>query len=153
MSAIVEEISINMNTVSASMEEMDAGMRSISENARTGSTIAGEAREKTLAVSEAMTLMDEASSEISEVSEVIKKIADKTHLLALNATIEAASAGDAGRGFAVIAGEIKELAVQSAQAAENIGRRIEGVKQGNEKVVLVVSDIATTTERISEVVK
>ncbi len=153
VSSTAEEISQNMQTVAAAMEEMDAGMNSIAENARTGATIAGEAREKTEAVTEAMSLMDEASLEIGDVSAVIKQIADKTHLLALNATIEAASAGDAGLGFAVIAGEIKELARQSAEAAENIVSRIEGVKQSNAKAVNVVSDIAGTTEQIIEAVE
>jgi methyl-accepting chemotaxis protein len=153
VSVTAEQISQNMQTVAAAMEEMDAGMHSIAENARTGSTIAGEAKEKSMAVSDAMGLMNEASLEIGEVSAVIKKIADKTHLLALNATIEAASAGDAGLGFAVIAGEIKELAKQSAEAAENIGNRIKGVKQGNAKAVNVVSDIASTTEKIIEAVE
>ena len=63
---------------------------------------------------------------ISEVTETIKMIARQTNLLALNATIEATSAGEAGRGFAVVAHEIKELANQSAKAAEDIAARSRG---------------------------
>lgn len=153
VAATAEEISHNMAGVAAAVEEMDASMHTIADNARTGATVAGKAREKSLAVSEAIALMNESSLEIGKVSEVIKKIAGQTHLLALNATIEAASAGEAGRGFAVIAGEIRELANQSALAAGDIGNKIEGVRVSNTKTAVSISDIAATTEKIIEAIE
>ena len=68
--------------------------------------------------------LDQSSTEISKFTETIKMIALQTNLLALNATIEATSAGEAGKGFAVVAHEIKELANQSAKAAEDIAKKI-----------------------------
>ena len=67
--------------------------------------------------------------EISEISKEITAIAGKTNLLALNATIEAARAGEAGRGFAVVAGEVKALAVTSAQSVERIDRLVRSLTE------------------------
>ena len=89
-----------------------------------------------------MGALDAASVEILKVTEVIKRIAEQTNLLALNATIEAASAGDVGKGFAVVANEIKELANQSASAAEDIASRIEGTQENTRKAVQVIAEVA-----------
>src|SRR5262249_61415157 len=90
-----------------------------------GSNIAGEASRMADSASETIQLLNRSGVEISKVTEAIKMIALQTNRLALNATIEATSAGEAGRGFAVVAHEIKELANQSAKAAEDIAREIE----------------------------
>jgi methyl-accepting chemotaxis protein len=81
---------------------------------------------------------------------VIKRIAGQTNLLALNATIEAASAGEAGKGFAVVANEIKELANQSARAAEDIARRIDGVQVNTAEAVDVIASISDIIKKINE---
>jgi len=94
-----------------------------------------------------------AAKEIGQVTDVIKKIADKTNLLALNATIEAASAGEAGKGFAVVAGEIKELANQSAQSADDIARRIEGIQTGTNQAVTVITAVSEIIAKINESVE
>ena len=87
-----------------------------------------------LAVHEANSTNDEISSlaqaaqEIGEIVDLIRKIAAQTNLLALNATIEAARAGEASRGFAVVAAEVKSLAVQTAKATEQIAAQISAVQ-------------------------
>jgi methyl-accepting chemotaxis protein len=83
------------------------------------------------------------------VTETIKMIALQTNLLALNATIEATSAGEAGKGFAVVAHEIKELANQSAKAAEGIARKIEGVQNGTRETVTVIQSVADVIKAIN----
>ena len=91
--------------------------------------------------------LDTLESEIERMA--IKMIALQTNLLALNATIEATSAGEAGKGFAVVAHEIKELANQSAKAAEGIARKIEGVQNGTREAVTVIQSVADVIKAIN----
>ncbi|PKR88361.1 hypothetical protein CXZ10_15195 [Pleomorphomonas diazotrophica] len=76
-----------------------------------------------------VTELEAAFDQIAQILGVIDTIASQTNLLALNATIEAARAGEAGKGFAVVASEVKVLANQTASATENIGARVEGMRQ------------------------
>ena len=87
--------------------------------------------------------LNEASTEITEVTSFIAGVADKTNLLALNAAIEAARAGEAGRGFAVVADEVRNLAVDTKEATDNITRII---KQLVESSTTIYND----TEQMSE---
>ncbi len=73
---------------------------------------------------EAMALIEQSSSKVSEMVGVINDIARQTNLLAINAAVEAARAGDAGRGFAVVASEVRNLAQRSSQAAEDVKQLI-----------------------------
>ncbi len=86
-------------------------------------------------VSTAVQLLDENSSKIGQILEVISSIADQTNLLALNAAIEAARAGDHGRGFAVVAEEVRKLAEQSALSAAEIAFLIKQMQANTKKVV------------------
>ncbi|MCA3630655.1 MAG: methyl-accepting chemotaxis protein, partial [Methylobacterium sp.] len=77
-----------------------------------------------------VTNLVQAVAGIGTVAGLIKAIAEQTNLLALNATIEAARAGEAGKGFAVVASEVKTLAKQTAQATQDIGDRIAAIQEG-----------------------
>src|SRR3546814_15729718 len=78
-----------------------------------------------------------AAQRIGEVVNLISDIAEQTNLLALNATIEAARAGEAGKGFAVVASEVKNLATQTAKATGQIGKQIGAMQQDRKSVVWV----------------
>jgi methyl-accepting chemotaxis protein len=144
-----EQMSVNMNTIAAAIEEMSASISEISSNAGEASKVANEATAKSNDATGVMNKLGVAAKEIGQVTDVIKKIADKTNLLALNATIEAASAGEAGKGFAVVAGEIKELANQSAASADDIAQRIEGIQVGTGEAVTVISDVSEIISKIN----
>jgi methyl-accepting chemotaxis protein len=148
-----EQMSTNMNTVAAAIEEMSASISQIAANAGEARKVAVAATEKSKDATGTMSKLGVAAKEIGQVTDVIKKIADKTNLLALNATIEAASAGEAGKGFAVVAGEIKELANQSAQSADDIARRIEGIQQGTGDAVNVINDVSDIIVKINHSVE
>jgi methyl-accepting chemotaxis protein len=148
-----EQMSTNMSTIAAAVEEMSTSIGQIAGNAGEASKVAGEATVKAQNATGVMNKLGTAAKEIGHVTEVIKKIADKTNLLALNATIEAASAGESGKGFAVVAGEIKELANQSAQSADDIARRIEGIQAGTGEAVTVINDVSDIIAKINQSVE
>ncbi len=150
VSANAEQMSTNMNAVAGAIEEMTVSIGGIADSSREGSRIASQAMDLAKGATTTMNTLGEAARAIGQVTEVIKRIAEQTNLLALNATIEAASAGEAGKGFAVVANEIKELANQSAQAAEDIAKRIEGVQQNTGDAVQVIADVSQIIASINE---
>jgi methyl-accepting chemotaxis protein len=95
-----------------------------------------------------MTTLSESAQKIGDIVKLIQTIAEQTNLLALNATIEAARAGEAGRGFAVVASEVKSLAVQTAKATEAIVGQILAV-QGS--TASAVESIRRITQRMHEI--
>lgn len=149
ISSTAEEVSTNMNDMVSAIGEMSEAISHIARNAQDGSGVSTEAMDMAGTATEAMSSLAEAAEEIGEVTKVITRIAEQTNLLALNATIEAASAGEAGKGFAVVANEIKELASQSAKAAENIAMRIEGVQRNTEEAVKIIRKISAIISNIN----
>lgn len=101
-----------------------------------GSTITGmeEIQNQTEQIGLVMKELIQQSSEIGEITSMIKAIADETNLLSLNASIEAARAGESGRGFAVVAGEIGKLAIQSQNSAVGISKLIDRITKSIEQV-------------------
>lgn len=89
------------------------------------------------------------SEQIEVVLTVIQSIAEQTNLLALNATIEAARAGEAGKGFAVVASEVKTLASQTAKATEDISEQISSIQGATGETVQAIRDIGSVIESIN----
>jgi methyl-accepting chemotaxis protein len=150
VSAAAEEVSMNVQTVAAGTEEMSASIREIAKNTNDASGVASRAVEIAGTASTTVATLGESSAEIGNVIKVINSIAEQTNLLALNATIEAARAGEAGKGFAVVASEVKELARETSKATEDIGHRIEAIQNDTRAAVAAIAEIAAIIEQIND---
>ncbi len=145
------EMSANVQTVASAIEEMTASIGEVAKNAEQAAQVAENAAALAQTSNENVGELGTAANEIGKVIETIQDIAEQTNLLALNATIEAARAGDAGKGFAVVANEVKELAKQTAEATDDIRKRIEGIQNTSDQAVTSIGDISKVIEKVNEV--
>ena len=150
VAAAAEQVSRNVQTVAAGAEQMGASIREISQNANEAARASNEAVEQSERTRVTVVDLGTSSQEIGAVVKVITSIAEQTNLLALNATIEAARAGEAGKGFAVVASEVKDLAAESARAAEDIARRIDANRTQTESAVAAISGIGEIIATIND---
>ncbi|MDB5601290.1 MAG: putative methyl-accepting chemotaxis receptor/sensory transducer [Xanthobacteraceae bacterium] len=151
VAAASEEASSNVESVASAAEEMTASVNEISRQVQDSSRIAGEAVKQAEKTDARINELSQAAGRIGDVVKLITAIAEQTNLLALNATIEAARAGEAGRGFAVVASEVKALASQTAKATEEIGTQIAGMQAATQESVAAIKEIGSTIGRISEI--
>ena len=151
VAAASEVASTNVQSVASATEQLSSSVNEISrqvqESARMATEAVGQARVTNDRVSE----LSKAASRIGDVVELINTIAEQTNLLALNATIEAARAGEAGRGFAVVASEVKALAEQTSKATGEIGQQISGIQAATQDSVNAIKEISGTIEKLSEI--
>lgn len=150
VSAASTETSANIQTVAASTEELSSSIGEITQQVSRSSTIANDAVEKSRIAIQSINKLLESAQRIGEVTAVISDISGQTNLLALNATIEAARAGDAGKGFAVVANEVKGLAANSAQSADQISTQINQIQEDTKVAAKAVQDITSIIDQISE---
>ena len=128
---------------------MTSTIKEIANNTNGSSKMAQDCQVEAKNTSDVMDSLNQSSEEIGTITKVISSIAQQTNLLALNATIEAARAGEAGKGFAVVANEVKELAKQSAVAAEEISNKIMAIQETSGRSVTAVKNISKTIDEIS----
>ncbi len=150
VSAAAEEVSRNVGTVAAGAEQMGASIREIAHSANEAARVAADAVTMVESTNESVGKLGVSSQEIGDVVKVITSIAEQTNLLALNATIEAARAGEAGKGFAVVANEVKELAQETAQATEDIARRVQTIQADTGGAVEAIGQIAAIITAIND---
>jgi methyl-accepting chemotaxis protein len=129
---------------------MGSSIREIAQNSSEAANVAGNAQQVAYVTNERVARLGKSSAEIGDVVKLITSIAEQTNLLALNATIEAARAGEAGKGFAVVAAEVKDLATESARAAEDIARRIETIQNDTAETVTSIDEIANIVTSIND---
>lgn len=150
VAAAATEADSNVQTVASASEELSASSAEIAKQitnvAQKSSRASQEAQNTSYQVSELNALADS----IGEVIGAIKDIAEQTNLLALNATIEAARAGEAGKGFAVVADEVKKLAMETAQKTEQIDDRVGNIQNAIRSSVEAVQRIIADVQQIDE---
>lgn len=151
VSSASSEVSENIQAVAASAEEMDVGMREIAQSASEAARVAIEAVRVAEATNDTVSRLGKSSAEIGNVIKVISSITEQTNLLALNAAIEAARAGDAGKGFAVVATEVKELAFETARAAEEVSGKVTAIQESSTGAVAAIQEICTIIQKISDI--
>ena len=148
------ESSQRLGEAATAMNEMNATVQEVAQNAGSASTASAETREKaaagshiveqavqsieevhqmSLALKEDMVQLNEHAQDITRIMNVISDIADQTNLLALNAAIEAARAGEAGRGFAVVADEVRKLAEKTMASTNDVGNAIKAIQESTAK--------------------
>jgi methyl-accepting chemotaxis protein len=146
-----QEASSNVQSVASAAEEMSASVNEIAQRVQESSNIAAEAVQQASKTDARIAELSQAASRIGDVVKLITAIAEQTNLLALNATIEAARAGEAGRGFAVVASEVKALATQTAKATDEIGTQISAMQVATNDSVVAIKEIGSTIGRISQI--
>jgi methyl-accepting chemotaxis protein len=146
-----EEASSNMQSVAAATEELSTSVDEIGRRVRESNRIAEAAVLQAQQTDGRIGKLSRAAQEIGDVVKLITAIAEQTNLLALNATIEAARAGEAGRGFAVVASEVKSLASQTAKATDEISSHISGMQGATQESVIAIKEIGGTIAQISNI--
>lgn len=140
---------IGSEQVASATEELSASIKEISNQADQSKAVSDRAVQQVLRARQVMQEVAASAQAVAQIVNVISEIARQTNLLALNAAIEAARAGDAGRGFGVVASEVKELANQTRSSTKDIADRIEGVRLSVERGGKAVEDISSALEMLA----
>ena len=151
VSESAEQTSANIQTVAASSEEMAGSVEEIDRQVTQVSGIAHEAVQQAHQTNVAVNTLAETAHRVGQVLQLVQDIASQTNLLALNAAIEAARAGETGKGFVVVASEVKALAHQTAKATKEIAGQIASVQTVTAHVVRAIQCIGGTVGKIDNI--
>ena len=150
IAASARDTTMEVVSVAAAVEEMAPTIVEISNSCTRAQELAEQGNRDADSAVDSINKLNLAAGDVGTVVDIISKIADQTNLLALNATIEAATAGDAGLGFAVVAGEIKELARQTSKATVEITANIQGIQEKSSGMLGVIDKVSDINSQIRE---
>ena len=143
--------SANVQSVAAATDKLRSSVAEISRQAQDSSGMSTGAVKQAERADAHIVELSAAAQRIGAVVKLIADVAEQTNLLALNATIEAARAGAAGKGFGVVAQEVKALAAQTARATEEIAKQIADMQAATQESVSAIKEISSTIGRIFEI--
>ena len=152
VSAAMEESTVNLDMIASASEEMGSTIKEIAENSSRARVTTEEAVVSAQKSHAGVQELGAAARAIGTITETITEISEQTNLLALNATIEAARAGEAGKGFAVVANEIKELAKETASATSKIKAAIDEIQKQTGTTVNDIEAISTVISDVNDIV-
>ena len=151
VAAVSEQTASMVQSASTAGEKLKRTIVDVETDAKQSSRLVEGAVKEVIHTNSTIDEMAVVATEINDVTDLISRIAGQTNLLALNATIEASRAGNAGRGFAIVAQEVKTLAEQTANATRNITKRVEAIQNVTRRSVDAIQGISRTINEIDRV--
>jgi len=140
-----------ISAASHAVQALAGSIAQIADRAKQSTMVSRNAVDEAERTMTAMRSLADAAARIDEIVDFIQSIAAQTNLLALNATIEAARAGDAGKGFSVVASEVKHLANQTAKATEDISSQIAAIQAASSGAVDAIRTVNQTVEEMARI--
>ncbi len=146
-----EQTSANVQSVAGASEELSASIHEIGQQISNAAHLISASADQAKTTDSEVQDLAESARRVEDIVGIIRDIAEQTNLLALNATIEAARAGEAGRGFAVVASEVKALASQTGKATEEIETHIARIQSATNRTVGSIGAIGQRIKDLNEI--
>ncbi|MFH2093460.1 MAG: methyl-accepting chemotaxis protein [Pseudomonadota bacterium] len=146
-----KEVTDSIAGIASAIEEMHAALKEVSGNTSRGTQVSFSARQKADTTTEIIGDLKVSAKEVNEIIDLIKGIAEQTHLLSLNAAIEAAGAGESGKGFTIVANEVKELSRRTSTAAYTVQKKIAAMQTSTDDVIKIILAVIDTIRETHDI--